>query len=293
MACIIDSDLTRRQFLTYTGIAAASSFFGIESADASSLRYSQLTREQQLKIDELCLRLDKEGHDIRPLISHDDFQYSSRVEKLFTRNPEKQADKGKRDYQWYRKVVGIENKIEKAPHFLAAHYSELKHAEEKYGVDKKFIVGILGIESEYGRHKGSHKAVNSLVTQYVVGREKFAARELKALLEFAEKTKSHVFDYWSSYAGAIGYAQFIPSSLNRLFSGKNGNGGNPMDMADCIHSIANYLSKAGWQQGSDCEKGSGNWKAVRAYNHSDIYVQAVREIALSLNLKTSAVSKHQ
>ncbi|MBN2458731.1 lytic transglycosylase domain-containing protein, partial [Candidatus Woesearchaeota archaeon] len=99
----------------------------------------------------------------------------------------------------------------------------------------------------------------------------------------------------SSYAGAIGWAQFIPSSLNRLFIGKNMDfNADPFDMEDCIHSVAYYLNRSGWdpRREKNIYEGSRNWKALLAYNKSSVYVKAVLELSRSLDnyIRSAAAS---
>jgi membrane-bound lytic murein transglycosylase B len=163
---------------------------------------------------------------------------------------------------------------------------ELSGAEEKYGVDARYIVSILGVESNLSNDNGRFKAINALTTQYILvkKRRKYAYRQLKELIEYSERTKKPIYDYTSSYMGAIGCGQFIPSSLNGYFVGQSGNvdEADPYDLTDCIYSIAYYLKRSRWdkkQNGKTPEEGSKNWKAIRAYNHSDAYTRFVIETA--------------
>jgi membrane-bound lytic murein transglycosylase B len=84
--------------------------------------------------------------------------------------------------------------------------------------------------------------------------------------------------------GAIGCGQFIPSSLNHYFVGRSGKieEADPFDVTDCIYSIAYYLKRSRWdksENGKTPQEGSKNWKAIRAYNHSDAYTRFVIETA--------------
>ena len=284
---ILTKDLERRDFLIYSAATAAWGFLSYAGLGSVFAAENMLSKDKIVKIDELKTRLKSDGYDIDSLINNENFEFYERIERLFKKNPENET---KKTYSWYRQVLKLEDKIKKAPAFMAKHEPELKNAEQKFDVDKNFIVGILGIESGFTDKKqvGRYKAFNALVTQYVIGRKKFAVREIKELIKFTEKTKTPIFDLYSSYAGAIGYAQFIPSSLNSLFVGKEGITGkaNPMDMDDCIHSIAHYLKESGWDNKQSKKthiRKSRNWKAIFAYNHSSWYVKAVTEIAYSFS----------
>jgi membrane-bound lytic murein transglycosylase B len=174
------------------------------------------------------------------------------------------------------------------------HTDALAGAEKKYGVDRRFIVSILGVESDFSRDPGRFKAVNSLLTQYLLieKRKAYAYRELKEIIRYSKRTGLHFFDFTSSYAGAIGCAQFIPSSLNSYFVGKGGKieKADPFDINDCIYSVAYYLKKSGWDRRRNNKtpaKGSRNWKAIRAYNHSDAYTRFVIEVAGRLGSRSN------
>lgn len=227
---------------------------------------------------------------IDSLFNDPNFQLEMEIFDRTKVNPESEVASGSKDYKWYREVLQIDKKIKEAPNFMRKYTDELRSAENKHGVDKRFIVGVLGIESGFkeGSKIGKYMAFNALATLYVVTPKKeYAYRELKELVIFSSRTGIPIFSFNSSYAGAIGCAQFIPSSLNRLFIGKYGKveKSNPTNMTDCIHSVAYYLKSAGWknsENGKIHEKSSRNWKAIYSYNKSEPYVKAVIEIATSL-----------
>ena len=83
-------------------------------------------------------------------------------------------------------------------------------------VDAVLILSIVGVESNFGRHKGKFTVFNSLYTQIakMPGRSKWAQKELIAYLAFCYKDNIPPHSIKGSYAGAFGYGQFIPSSFN-------------------------------------------------------------------------------
>jgi membrane-bound lytic murein transglycosylase B len=115
------------------------------------------------------------------------------------------------------------------------------------------IVAIIGVESKYGRFKGKHKVLDSLVT-LTVGfprRSKFFASELKQFLILTKENDLAFDEVLGSYAGAVGYPQFISSSYRNYAVDFSGDG--KMDLiiqpVDAIGSIANYFIKNGWKPG--------------------------------------------
>ncbi len=184
-------------------------------------------------------------------------------------------------YEEYRKKLGVPQMIQNGPRFLDENGKVLGEIEAKFGVERQALAAIIAIESNYTENGGTLNPVGVFITfiEKMPKRRRFGSRELVELIRFCDKHGFDPFSFCGSYAGAIGHAQFIPSSLNRLFIDFDGDGKpNPMSMADSLASIANYLKAAGWKRGGKIEPVSQNWNAVFAYNHSDYYVRAVKEV---------------
>jgi membrane-bound lytic murein transglycosylase B len=253
---------------------------------------TNFSKDEKRGIKKLIKRLETDGIDkrsINTIFKNKEFGFYDIVPERFKKNPEKEADSGKKTYEWYRKHHGIEWKKRDAKDFIERYREELNKAEKKYGVDKRYVVSILGIESDFCKYRGKYKAVNALVTLYVLvdTRQSFAYTQLKEIIAYSSKTGISLYDLSSSYAGAIGCAQFIPSSLNNLFVGKDGiiENTDPFDIIDSIYSISHYLKEFGWDKNQNHKtpvKDTRNWKAIRAYNHSDNYTKLVIEVAESL-----------
>ena len=110
-----------------------------------------------------------------------------------------------------------------------------------------------------------------------VRKSKWAYRELKAFLTYAYQEGLDPAEIPGSIAGAIGYAQFMPSNI--LAYGKDGNNDGSVDLlthADSMASIANFLKRHGWRPGISRQKAE---KVIYHYNHSDYYVNVVLKIA--------------
>jgi membrane-bound lytic murein transglycosylase B len=196
--------------------------------------------------------------------------------------------------------------IERAQRYLQENMAVLGAVEAAYGVDKRVITAILLVESRLGSLSGSRSALNILSTlaaltdpafqetfwrvipadrritrerfdERVQKRAEWGYRELKALLRYAEREGIDPAAIFGSYAGAVGYAQFMPTNI--LAYAQDGDQDGRVDLlvhADAIASIANYLKRHGWQPGISREKQE---KAIHAYNPSSYYVNAILKVA--------------
>jgi len=190
-------------------------------------------------------------------------------------------------YEKYRKVMAVEQKIRDGRIFSRKYADELEEAEKKYRVDGHYIAAIIGAESDYGRNLGKYNPVGVFVTmiERIAHRRSFGEVELVELVHFCQRYDIDPHSLRSSYSGAIGIAQFIPSLLNKLFVDADGDGTpDPTRVVDAIHSIANYLKNhrgygSGWSPGTKAFPGNKNWRALLAYNNHPNYARAVSEIA--------------
>jgi membrane-bound lytic murein transglycosylase B len=168
---------------------------------------------------------------------------------------------------------------------------KLKEAEYLHGVEPEYILAILRIETNFGENTGKYKAINALYSMYVLrpDRRDFAKKELEAFLRFAKISNRNVFDIKSSSAGAMGIAQFMPSSY---FSyGTDGNNDGEVDLwshEDAIMSVARYLSGEGWGKNRKEQE-----KAILAYNRDRAYVDAVIAYAEALREEKNSITAPQ
>jgi membrane-bound lytic murein transglycosylase B len=208
------------------------------------------------------------------------FRIHSNIDQYFQKSAEKQTDHDKKhDIAWYFARIGVDAKIEKGKTFIENHSDIFNRAEARHGIHKELIAAIIGIETNFADHqqRGKFYAFNSLVSQYIfTNRTKFAVREITALYKFSRMTGHPPQYFTSSYAGAIGWGQFIPSSLLAFFIDSNGldDDIDPFDIEDTIFSVENYLYKHKLS-GENIGDSNSKYKAVFAYNHSDVYVKAV------------------
>lgn len=129
--------------------------------------------------------------------------------------------------------------------------------EKKYGVPASIILGIIGVESYFGTYHGDQAklfpAIDALSTLafYYPQRKTFFLNELESFLILCKENGLNPLKLKSSYAGALGQAQFMPSSYQQY--AMSASGGGKVDLftndADVITSIANYLYRFGWNKG--------------------------------------------
>jgi membrane-bound lytic murein transglycosylase B len=133
----------------------------------------------------------------------------------------------------------------------------LAQAEEMYGVPPEVVVGIVGVESIYGRQMGNFRIIDALATlafDFPAGRSdrsSFFQDELESWFVLCKSEGVDPLSWRGSYAGAIGMAQFMPSSFNRFAVDFDGDGHVDLhtSAADVIGSVANYLAEFGWKRG--------------------------------------------
>ncbi|HUR43929.1 MAG TPA: lytic murein transglycosylase [Aestuariivirga sp.] len=126
----------------------------------------------------------------------------------------------------------------------------LSAIERKYGVDRHILLGIWGMESNFGKDKGSMKVLRSLATLMYAGRKKQYAREqMAAAWKILKRGLVTPENFTGSWAAAMGHTQFIPTSYLSYAVDWTGDGVKDIwgSKEDALASTANYLAKAGWK----------------------------------------------
>lgn len=134
----------------------------------------------------------------------------------------------------------------------------LARAEQQYGVPAEIIVGLIGVETIYGKNTGNFRAMDVLTTLAFdypetptrEARMQFFRSELENLLVLAKESSADPFAFKGSYAGAIGLPQFMPGSIRQYAVDFDGDGKISLNdsAADAIGSVANYLALHGWKR---------------------------------------------
>jgi membrane-bound lytic murein transglycosylase B len=163
------------------------------------------------------------------------------------------TDPNVRSWQRYRPQFINSARISAGVDFWHWHERALTMAEARTGVPAEIIVGIIGVETIYGRNTGNFQTLSALATlafDYPPRADLFR-KELEELFLLARDQGQDVREYRGSYAGAIGLPQFLPSKIRSL--GMDGDGDGHIDIRgnadDAIASVASYLASYGWQRG--------------------------------------------
>jgi membrane-bound lytic murein transglycosylase B len=153
----------------------------------------------------------------------------------------------------YRARFLTEQRIREGVDFWAQHRERLERVAEQTGVAAEYVIAIIGVETFYGRIKGSWRVLDALMTlgfEYPP-RGAFFRAELEQFLLLAREEKVDAATALGSYAGAMGAPQFIPSSYRRyaIDGGEDGARNLFVDWDDIVASVANYFKVHGWQAG--------------------------------------------
>lgn len=143
-------------------------------------------------------------------------------------------------------------RVGRGQQMLSDNAALFRSVERKYGVPKEFVAAIWGLESAYGRDQGSFNIFEALATLAYDGpRTTYAREQFIAALKIMEREKMKPSQMTSSWAGAIGHTQFVPTTF--LAHGVDGDGDGKVDLwnspADALASAANYLKQSGWKSG--------------------------------------------
>ena len=200
--------------------------------------------------------------------------------------------------------------IHLARRFQRRHWRQLQAVEQRYGIEREYLVAILLVETQFGRAKLPYRVLEVFTTLAVEGhpdaveryyerikannpevekdwlasrlvnKAQFAFQELVAALSMFRDNLQHLYEVRGSYAGAIGMPQFLPSSYLRWAVDGDADGKVDLNnLDDVLPSIANYLYAHGWSADADFQH---RWRAVWEYNHSTNYTRTIFEIAFRL-----------
>jgi len=162
------------------------------------------------------------------------------------------AEKSKPWYE-YREIFITEKREREGVEFYIEHKEAFQRAEQELGVPADIILAILGVETYYGRITGSYRVMDALSTLAFdyPKRSAFFTKELKHYLILSREQGHDPLEMKGSYAGAMGFGQFMPSSYRAYAIDFDGDGkidiwNNPVD---AIGSVANYFKEHGWNTG--------------------------------------------
>lgn len=153
----------------------------------------------------------------------------------------------------YKRILVTDRRIANGVRFASTHKALLNRAEKEYGVPSAVILAILGIETRYGAFQGRHKVFHTLTTLAFNGskRSAFFKKELEQFLLLVREQNFDIQSVRGSFAGAMGYGQFIPSSYRHYAVDYDGDAIKDLfgNVNDAVGSVAYYLKKNGWKHG--------------------------------------------
>ena len=208
--------------------------------------------EVEVLIDELVLENGLDRVMLRQIFSN--VQRKDSVLKAMRRPAEKI-----KPWFEYRDLFVSKSRIRSGLVFYEKNKETLMRAEEKFGVPAEIIVSIIGIETNYGGNTGSYRVVDALSTlafhypselKNHLRRKGYFASELKNFLILTEQQQLDPLALRGSYAGAMGFGQFMPSSYRNYAVDFDGDGRIDIweNISDAIGSVANYLARHGWRE---------------------------------------------
>jgi membrane-bound lytic murein transglycosylase B len=184
---------------------------------------------------------------------------SAAHQKSIVKAMSRPAEKAKAWHE-YRQIFVTDKRISRGVQFWQENNQTLERAEKEFGVDPAIIVSIIGVETNYGRNLGSFRVIDALATlafdyyTYTEKRESrkiFFTTQLEHLLLLAREQGKDPLTLKGSYAGAMGWGQFMPNSYRNYAVDYDGDEfadiwTNP---TDAIGSVANYFKQHGWKSG--------------------------------------------
>ncbi|HNP35993.1 MAG TPA: lytic murein transglycosylase B [Woeseiaceae bacterium] len=167
----------------------------------------------------------------------------------------------------YRKIFITPERIQAGVDFWRDNATTLTKVADDSGVPPEMLVGIIGVETYFGRITGNYRVLDALSTLafYYPKRSKFFRKELTEYLILAREEDMPAEEATGSYAGAMGRPQFMPSSFRAYAVDSTGDGKRDIwnNWTDVAGSIANYFTRHGWTHGgevvADASLGSA-WK---------------------------------
>ena len=225
---------------------------------------------------------------------------------------------GKKNWALYRSRFVTPLHVEAGVAFWKINKEALQKAETEYGVPPSVMLGILGVETIYGRNTGSFRVLDALATlsfDYPTEHPRREARvayfrgELAQLLVLAKQMNREPTSYKGSYAGAMGWPQFMPSSWRKHAIDFDGDGKIDLwqSQSDMVGSIANYFKAYGYKPNVTSRAGlafqqavvelengddavtqypvDDNFFVITKYNNSYYYAAAVLDLGAAIEME--------
>ncbi len=212
----------------------------------TSVTAAELDPEQQQWLDELAGKFELPVAELNDAMAQATYQQS--IIDAMTRPAEAKP------WHQYRSIFLTDKRLQQGLAFWQQHAELLARAEQELQVPAQIITAIIGVETFYGAHMGSHKVLDALYTLgfHYPPRGEFFRSEFANYLQLAKEQGWSLDEQKGSYAGAMGMGQFISSSYRHYAIDFDGNDErNLFQPVDAIGSVANYFHQHKWQLGDD------------------------------------------
>jgi membrane-bound lytic murein transglycosylase B len=231
-------------------LAGALAGLGLVAADRGGVLAEARAAQQSWSdfLDQIAVEARRMG--ISPSTTKAALAQAERLDRII--ELDRQQPEGRLSFADYAKGVVDPNRISRGRQLLEAHWDLLERIRFRYGVPNQVITALWGVESSYGRNIGGWPVVSSLATLAHDGRRsEFFRGELMAALRILDAGDIDLPDFQGSWAGAMGQAQFMPSTYLRHAVDWDGDGRRDIwsSVPDVFASMSNFLAKSGWQQG--------------------------------------------
>ena len=197
-------------------------------------------------IDQMVAEHDYDRETLRDILG--DAETKNSILEAIARPAERTKTWGE-----YRVIFLTRERINAGADFWREHQETLTRISAETGVPVEILVGIIGVETYFGRITGGHRVVDALSTLAFdyPPRSKFFRRELEEFLLLVREEQMQASDAFGSYAGAMGRPQFMPSSFRAYAVDSTGDGKRDIwnSWADVAGSVANYFVAHGWKSG--------------------------------------------
>ena len=147
-----------------------------------------------------------------------------------------------------------DKKVQNGINLFKSNQKIKKNIDQKFLVEKELLLALMGIETNYGTYVGKMDIVSSLATlSFDKRRSAFFTNELLTILKLVDKGVVDYKTLYGSWAGAFGYFQFMPSTIERYAIDYNSNDIIELkNLEDSFASAANYINKIGWKKNQPC-----------------------------------------
>jgi lytic murein transglycosylase len=195
----------------------------------------------------------------------------------------------RKSFEDYAATRVTQGRINRARQLLQRHAALLSRIERQFGVPKELIVGIWGLESDFGSGDiGKLPVVRTLATlAHDCRRTELFQKELHAALKIVQRGDLPLSGMVGAYAGELGQTQFLPSSYLKYGVDYDGNGHVDLrkSVPDVLASTANLLKVNGWQPGAPFGEGTANFQVMREWNRSEVYRKTIALFAERLGAR--------